>query len=393
MRNASCLCALVIGLGVAASAARAQTPGPGNGAANLPVVQAPVAAPDWVKPGTRLVYKVWTRTPPQGQTKGSAGVSWAVLDVMDVPAAGQAGTGKGIVDYRLYFINTLQGGEMVGSPTVSSVALEPGVNEWWTNPTSLARAIELAKQQNTQVAQGPVQVGNVTYQAVNFRTKTDDAETSVSFDQATGAVVQLMQSVKINGKMESTYLSQLVERRQRPFVQAFAMPGWVGQTPRLQFAGTKTMTIPGGAPMQNELTLVFNFKAVIGGAVQYKVDHTEGALTVPGMNLPPTGQAQSVSIDYYTAATNIGGPWLSPAFLQSVTQGQTLDQDQAMGSTLRVTAVGQMPDGRAMVTFTEEFSGSTSISTYDRNAGTLLQGQSTDRVMYTDRLISYQGAN
>ncbi len=353
-------------------------------AGNLPVQMAPMPAPEWCKPGTRLVYKISTAD-PENNGKG-AGSSYSVIDVMDI----DAGQNKAFLAVKMLFIGG--GGTLTGGPVAFS-RVEAGGNDFWLNPTGLGKAVQDARALNVETGSGQVQIGNTVYQTIMFVQKADMTRTSVSIDQASGAVVQILVSKMVRGQMQGISVSQLMDRRQRPFMtQASPPPDWALKTQRLSYSGTKTLSIPGGMAMSNPITVNFNLKGAVGNCVSYKVDFAETGVG-----------AQAGSFELFASATHIGGPWLSPAFLAQFKQGQIIDQDQTLSGTTRVSSIYQGNsnpgndnpgnDNRRFIVFTDDLPGMTGSSTYDLATGGLMHGKSQDAGMNTTTEFSFQGSN
>jgi hypothetical protein len=363
---------------IALAGATATLQGQGNPLqlGNAPVVQAPLAAPDWVKPGYRLTYKVHVRNPEDEKT-GGAGISMVLVDVIENEPA----SNKCVVAARTVLIFTLYG-QQFDPALITTSAVDGMSNDYWCTPAAFERVKADAKTKGVTVIEGPVQIDNTTYQCLVFIHKAADHENSVYIDKQSGAVVQVMVSRKVKGKMEGVYLSQLVARRARPmFENALAAPNWVGTTQRLRFTGTRTTVMDGAPPIQNQLTVTFNLQKMIGQAAEYKVDVTDNGMA--GNN--------SSSVVLHQAPTAIGGAWLSPTLLQSMREGQVIDQDPTLNSTVKVSRIWQMPDGRSVVTIAEEMAGFTSTSDYDRNAGTLLQTRQHRKAIFMVTELVYQG--
>ncbi len=354
------------------------------GANSLPIAFAPLAdvvakaaAPAWVKPGARLVFRVSTtdpEPPAPGKDRLAGGTMLQVFDV-----AGVVGRETAVVSHS--FFKGLNGGlAMGGTNSTWEVA---GGNANWLNPDLLAKAAELAKDPKARlsVADQDVLIDGQTYKTQVFVLLTDRDRTSIAVDRASGVFVRQLYSKLVDGQQRPAYLSELVSMRQVELKGSNAdVPGWVAQTPKLKYAGTKTKQIPGAFPYVTEVKVDYSLQKIVGRIAIYK------------STMVATGIGGGTSeLMYFSMPGVFGGPWVAPELLADLKAEQVLDREPGTGGSLTVDRVWHTGDGRAMVTLSETAPGYSVSSSYDRASGALMSVKIVNGEMFDTVEVTYQG--
>lgn len=334
-----------------------------------------MAAPEWLREGTRVTYESASATVPANRFYWykDHNDNWHKADEPGPASAGfiqyqclyRSATGAvGALDSYLLDINS---GNL--SPLSLGGQVDPaGAGACWANPAALARA-DRFQDRSTQVLKMPQPIGGHTYKGIRFHYVGETAVDDTVYDLDTGLLL-FYQHVGLSADRRSTLLVQMTfaGRHQVELPADPAAPGWLGETEPLQYQGATVVQLPGSPvfPMPTQVQV----RKTGGGARWGKYEVAQQAQG----QLPGTKEI-------YCGAAGIGGePWMSPALLRDLRAGQVLDQDPQLKVTTSVAQVTPGPGGAEMVVISQEGPGFRRLHGYDRATGRMLWLRSLQQV-------------
>jgi hypothetical protein len=332
-------------------------------------------APTWLKEGVRVTYHsaaasvpanrfywykdhndAWTR----GDEVGPAGAGLTQYQVL----ARSATTVVGVLEN--YLQDDTSG---VTVPAPMGGGIDPaGAGFCWANPQALAKATRY-HDKHLRVLQAPYPLSGHTYRSIRFHYTSDRAVSDEVYDLDSG-ILLLASSVVLSADGSRTNYAQtiFVARRQTQVLAAgAAAPGWAPTTRQVTYRGSIWAEMPDMPrfPLPTTVTMT----RVAGGTRFGKYHLTRQTQGVPA----------STEAVYCGASQVCGEPWMSPAILQAVTDGQVLDKDPHTKVTTRVDSVGRQ-GGRTVVAITQQGPGFEHQRVYDRTSGKMLFTQASQQV-------------
>lgn len=357
-------------------------------------------APDWIKPGTRLVFfstnavtqtnpgsmgmkrdpngniiddkgNRWTETEPTGLSGG--GVGYTVIDIV------ASEPGVLVMQNHTYFLPQGKGGPAVLTGATGTLS-HPSGCDFFLHPRLLAQVPSM-ESQNVVIIRQAYDFNSRTYRAMRVSIRNRGISSSVfdltsgvllfsraSASQNSGQVVDRNGNIVDAGATASGTHSFVASRPLNlPWTNS-TMPAWVKQTRKLKYSGQMISRSPAGAGLPDLSTALQAEVALtqLGGnwslhSMTSMLDTNVGVPNVPSTTELACGPA------------SIDGVWKDPAFLQRLQTGQSLDQDQAVGTQSMVEFAGRGNDGRNIVAITTVTSQQKSTNVYDAGDGRLIQ--------------------
>ncbi|MEM1212780.1 MAG: hypothetical protein AAGI68_10840 [Planctomycetota bacterium] len=358
--------------------------------------------PDWVRPGTRLVY--WTGThsrqssgtvfvpDPEGPIKDDQGGRWRIVyrgsDRGGSELGPVAGTGYSVVD-----VVAIEDGRVV-LDTRALTVLENRVhftgrtgnhhdlatgNGTWLDRARLQRL--QANQLLPGEATGPYQLADgLPLPAALFIRHAKTGHTI--FDLATGAQATDFMRARVtpgktagpsgkltDAKRETVALAYLKSLRplNLPWAQG-TPPDWVARTPTLRYVGTKSVRTP-GVPQLPQLTERLATLQHAGDT--YTLYHETVYDTLAGIRQPASNTPIA------TGPASLGGYWIDPAELQRLRPGTLLDRDPITGVTVLLGQPLRQPNGDTVLPIIEQGSHFRNVFRYSTTTGVLAAIQQT----------------
>ena len=366
---------LTLGLALVASAGFAQNPGENSLLLLMPELRT-MAAPDWLREGTRVTYFTASATVPAerfywykdqrgGWTKadevGPAGAGYLQYVCVYRSTNGAVGT----LDSYGIDINT---GILI--PQSLGGAVDPaGAGACWANPAALAGA-DRFQSPNAYIVKMPQPIGNAVYNAVRFHYVGDIAVDDTVYDLETGLLL-FYQHIALSADARSTLMSQMTFtslRQAPPPVAEAPAPDWAAATTPLQYQGALAVQVPGSPtfPLPIHATL----QKTDGGARWGKYQITQQL----------QGQLPEYKEVFCGAGGIAGQPWMAPALLHDLQPGQVLDQDPLLGIVTTVEQVMPGPTGGELVVVSQQGKGFKRSHAYDRASGMLLMVNAMQQV-------------
>ncbi len=340
-------------------------------------------APDWVRPGTRIVQYVASASVPQSRyalvedpngnlenprtgkryrrtdetgegVGGGSGDGWSVIDIISVtPEQVVGAVSLHVMDHVAGTISYLP----IGGGPEPAGAMD-GV---WLHPRIIEGLVAQGQAPGAELLVGAYPLGGVTYDVAALVSASQD----VSLDRATGLVV--VASGNAAGAVSPVHLEgedpprgntlrtyqQLAGVRDRTLAGLGApVPGWLRPGTRLVYEGTYTAL---GQPVPSRTT--FTAEAVGPDWARFHALNETS-----GMGLTVTNETWAVS-------GGTGPYWYDPAALATMRSGDILDQDPIVGTTVRVGDVGSGANGGAFVWIVTEGPGLATWFQYDVATG------------------------
>lgn len=322
--------------------------------------------PDWVRPGTRIVFhvasasvansryqlvedptsdlcsprtgKCYRRTDVSGEGTGSgSGDGWSVIDIVSVTPEQVVGA------VSLYTMDRASGG-LLYQPIGGGPEPAGAMDAVWLHPSIIEGIVAAGEGPGSTLVVGPYPLDGVVHDVAALVSASQD----VSFDRGTGLVVVAvgnagggLANVRIEGEDPPRANSILtyqalkgVRDRAMPGIGA-AAPGWLRPGLVLSYAGTYS-TLGTSLPSTTRLDVT----AVGPDWASFTATNEVGA--------------QGMATNVATAVSGGSGPfWFDPAALAELQPGQVLDQDPTVGTTTRVGDVVQGLGGPAVWVVTE----------------------------------------
>lgn len=308
----------------------------------------------WVDPTSGKRYReVFTSTPSPGGGTGSGEGLWTV-DVVAVD-------GGDVVLSRTNYINDAFNGVYApGSATGERVAAS-SVPTVWVHPTELA-AMTSDTAGARLVLDGPVKIGETSYEARSVVDPSTTAYSFFAFEKASG--VLLLSALRTSlgaGQPTQASTTELrgVRQRTTPGIGT-AVPSWVSVGATLAYRGTQSFVNPmdpSSPAFTSNVVLDVKFSEVGSTWALYEGTIRNESVTEPASTIG--------------AAGGIGPYWWDPQSLAAMQQGQVLDQDPLSGLTLTVGQPASGANGPA-VPISATMSGISAESWFDTATGVLL---------------------
>lgn len=356
---------------------------------------APTSPPSWVTRGTQLSYQVGQATLQGGLYELIEDPNGPLVD----PSTGKryresyggtpTGQGSGnssseaIVQFSVAALDgtdvlltswsvnddLVSGTRYLGpAQTTRSPAAAPGFP--WIHPDLLAgyRTGHVGQWGHRLVLAGELTLGGTTYQTVSLVEPTAGSYSLVTYDVATGVVLQSSSRVQSQtGGPAMLGLFELRGIRQAPLPGlGSAVPAWLTRSTTLRYAGTQrwTNTFDGtwqDFPARVEVT----FPEVGPDWARFTANTVVTMLS----DVPSTHDG---------IAAGAGPYWYDPTALAAMTEGQVLDSDPLTGQTIRVSRVVQGPTGSAVV-LSVSLPGVEADTAWDVTTGVMLARSSSTR--------------
>lgn len=308
----------------------------------------------WVDPTSGKRYReVFTSTPAPAGGTGSGEGLWTV-DVVAVD-------GGDVVLARTHYLNDALNGVYVPGPTSGERVAASAVPTLWITPTELA-AMASDGGGTRLVLDGPVTIGETSYEARSVVDPSATAYSFFAFDKASGVLlVSALRTSLGAGQPTQASTTELrgVRQRTTPGIGT-AVPSWVSVGATLAYRGTQSFVNPmdPSAPaFTSNVTLDVRFTDVGATWALYEATIRNESVGEPASSLGAAGGA--------------GPYWWDPQSLAAMQQGQVLDEDPLSGLTLSVGQPTSGPGG-PVVAISSAMSGISAESWYDATTGVLL---------------------
>lgn len=303
-----------------------------------------MAAPSWLKEGTRITYST------QNTVLGGDA---------DDPHPG----GPGYVQHDLVALERRKAVWLTTILLISGAGNAfPSLSEGWTglpssaefylNPDVLDRAEDVASD-DLSVTRMPYEINGATWDAVRFESASDKGEYVWMFDQKTGILLFHRYAVQGNNGVSAGDMTLANVRRLRMPWRARAVPDWVQKGLSLDYEGGLVAQIAGvpSVPLPASLNLVVTQTRPTWA--KYTVSTSSG-----GMPVGATTQVEGL-------AQLFGGPWLPAEALSARPRNAVLDTDPVTGLTVRFAR------GDGTIRLTQSGADYSSTMTYDGESGML----------------------
>ncbi len=359
-------------------------------------------APDWVKPGTRLVYYSAAAVVPVGTIgklvpspghyglKDPSGRYWNIVE-----ATGPAGDGYtqldivSVQDDVVTVAITSYGFNGMGAELhvmdVKGASSRPGYfGDWWVNPAVLKKHDQF-EMPGVRSALWPYELGGKKLDGVWLNTETNGGHTCTITESQTGrllhssmATEEKGHNIKINGVLTPVgagagyALSTLREVRQLQIPWAGTpLPASVANIRAVSFAGEITTTVPGSPP----LPIAFDGVIKVTGK---GVDFLQLSRETYAMQF---GQRVLVEapVNVVSGSSQLTPLAIPPEHLARLKTGQILDTDPVTKIVTAVQSIGPDDAGHQCVIIRQSQGAATDTFDYcyDRTTG-LLMGVSED---------------
>lgn len=352
-------------------------------------------APDWVKPGVRLVYYASAATVPGSYEhfKPDKDGNWIDQRTGQRYSKEATGSGKGghglttidiaAVDARQAALSIrswlltppgLMPSVLVPGPYSSAVGAAAGPSDWYIHPAVLG-GLKEGTRADVKVLRLTWPLGDKQYRAVALEYKTAQARFSSVYDLETGLLLSHTGSVDTAGDQTMLTYGRFLGQRQMALPwRTNDAPDWLATVKSIEANGGQFVALP-GTPMLQLPVRVTN--TVTGRGTNWIGLHqtTTTGTVVPGMP-PSTSEG-----DIVCGPGQVGGLWLPPGALTKLADGQELDTDALTGTSLRV---GQATG--AEVTLVETGAVHTTAWTYRLSDGMLTQMRHNDRSLANQTL-------
>lgn len=338
-----------------------------------------MAAPDWMKEGTRLIWETSGATLPMlnanGTTSSSAGIGYTTVDIVSLVGTTAAAS------IRTQVKSTgIYGGEALGKPEERGAAFDAAsFGEFWVHPTILAKTFQnMSAGGPWKGGRGPYEVDNKKYAAMQFSTgggERDLTRIVLVYEESTGILLFMIQSERrgIADSFTATGVLKFVQRRDRKLPWAEGRPPmWLATFGAYEFTGNATMESGGFDPISLPVSATCIREKVGANFITYKVRPGQQQAGVP-----------TQEIERSSGPTQVGGLWLPPLELKKLKQGQRCDRDPITGAQVYVSFVGRTDYGRKVVTIIEEADGYLMGGDYEIETGILLAAMVQDRLLGT----------
>lgn len=349
----------------ARGAGRVEVPDP---SIMLPLVPAAAEAnaPPIIKPGTRLTYFGMTASIPgsygklvqdddggwidkntgkryrEEQISGSGAGGYNVIQV------GYIGNKVAQLSNKIYTLDTATKKCTLGAS--DGIVTNAGcAADYWIHPDIL-KTVKEVNTDGIRILRMPYTVAGKTYKAIRFQREDISGYNARVYDLETGLLI--FHGSRVQGPSVVTAPSGLfntpgtgegstqvitgwiveIKDIDVPW-KAAPMPGWVNEFKQLSFRGVQTSVVPAAnTRLDRNMTVTLTPKARGNGWVRFRNDAVIERL--PGM--PPEMAQQEGSC----GCASIGGLWIAPEELVKLRQGQLIERNDLVGTTITVTKTG-----------------------------------------------------
>jgi hypothetical protein len=310
-------------------------PVPTKGGATAPALAgAKITVPDFVKPGARFLYEAGSSTenddPQKPNSAGQGLTRFDVIAVTDTHVLLNVGT----------FLPALRGnGYSYGgnnSVAFGDFEIRSGAALWI--PKEVLEAYVTSDLMKVQT--GPFELNGRKYSAKTMTRITQESALRQVWDVGTGLKLSEESGTGkarrggdltgFNRKTNGYSLYQTFRQMKLPWLDAPA-PDWVKELHSMQYEGTQTMHVQGGAPLSVPFTSTLE--------VQERGDSWVRFAMTMGMQ-----QAQAVKTSVNSGSGSVGGYWIHPDALRRMKEG-LVDEDAMLGTRLEYS-VQDGPQGR-----------------------------------------------
>lgn len=302
---------------------------------------------------------------------GTGGYSFTQYDIIAVTDVGV------LVESRIYALPPLGGAPEV-NPMVNKRLVDhaTGAGLWMSPATIEATEESRGEDGGLIVYKAPYTIGEHTFDAIMIVLTNGEYTRRQIYDRATG--MQLYQS-----ELTDTNLIRSHAYSELTGYRVAELP-WLGTQFTEQVQGFRKLTYSGAMVFvadqlppdlqqpglgripdtRMELTAEFAYEAVTPELI---------GTAMTGRIRMPNGQDQNTEAEILHSPNARFGLYIDPAVLNGLREGQVLDEDPAIGYTIRVTDVYQV-QGTTLVEITEAGRNNsyTSVVTYDARVGLMV---------------------
>jgi hypothetical protein len=340
-----------------------------------------LAAPEWVKEGTRMSYYSATAEIPEAYEKfildeegdwvgknsgkryrreeifGAAGHGVTQVDVLSV----DQGISALKVNSWLYSSFT---GPMVPIKQAPSIGFAAG-GDWYINPKALANLQDRLGEGLT-ILKMPYTLNGVTYDAIRIQQQSDTSTFAHIYDLKDGKLLATFNSAMSADKKSTIFAyATLIGVRQMdlPWLGQ-ELPDWARQGSVLRYDGTKTVeailarySFPTNIAMEMEIT---------DASPKFYTYTQSSSISASGF---PSQFGQESLIGGIGEPSGLALP---PDALAALQTGQIIDSDDVTGITVAVMDISQDDDGNGLVVIQSANEGYSADMTYDASIGVLI---------------------
>jgi len=257
------------------------------------------------------------------------------------------------------------------------------VADYWIHPDVLKTVAEVNRD-GVSILRMPYPLNGRVYQAIRFQTDNAQGYHAYVYDLATGLMIYEgsrtqganvltppiggpgQAGVGAGSTMLTTGWIVQAKHVEVPWKDQAALP-WVAQIQQLTYQGSLTTVMQAAPPLHLPMTVTITPNARGLHWLRYTAASTVQSL----YGMPPQ---QDQRVDTCGAAT-LGGLWLPPQAMRALQQGQVLDRNDVVHTTLTVTQVGG-----GTVTITEMGPRHRTDWMYDASSGVLTAMSTSQQV-------------
>ncbi len=277
-------------------------------------------APDWLRPGTRVTYRVLSAsTAETEEDKSASGSGLMQYDLVHLDETTAVSSVK-------FWIESADGSAYAPSFVMAGLGI-PGAGDYWVNPQALKNA-EKAANDTMSVGRTTATIEGKAYQAARFQYQADNAEYVWMFEESSGLLIFYRQAIgKADDTQRQLSTMSLVGRRQirLPWREG-TKPAWVRTGSRMNYMGTYTVRVGNGPATALAYTASMRAKQVGDGWALYQV------------TTKLAGQTDTAPERVTGALQLTDALWLPAQALKSLTSigAGVVDKDPATGVEIRV---------------------------------------------------------
>lgn len=307
-------------------------------------------APEWLRLGMRVTYRVQSATIAQAAgEEGSTGAGYLQYDFVALDEQAAVSTVRLDLD-------EVNGNGVIPFMTLPSAGI-PGAGDFWIAPEVLRDAERVASDK-LEVVRGPADLEGHTYQAVRFEYRDEGVFFAWLFEEETGLLTFYREEIgtETDPKRQVTLMWLVGERTVKLPWRGGTLPGWVEEGARLDYTGSYIWGSPAAGVPDTTLPSSVSVDLSRCGKTWCAVDLTSKV----------QGQPQVHSTRMVGAAQIFDAFWLPPEALDVLEDGQVLDRDPVTGARISVERHG---DGT--IVLTEEGAAYAIALVYDERDGML----------------------